>query len=158
MKVAVAAGSARRFVVGDPEIQLIDVLAGALMDRLAGAEHHAERGEVVVESTTLEAVADRMEIAAVRGEPGRPGGGVASGRRRAARLCRHGSPIRASPARSYARGCCRPYTSGMRAGRGEFLAELRPAVPSSSGSAASTTTTTPTRRAAGRLHAAAPSG
>ncbi len=29
LKVAIAVGAARRFVVGDPEIQLIDVLAGA---------------------------------------------------------------------------------------------------------------------------------
>lgn len=35
LKVAIAVGPARRFVVGDPAIQLIDVLAGALMDRLA---------------------------------------------------------------------------------------------------------------------------
>ena len=39
LKVAVAVGSARRFVVGDPQIQLIDVLAGALVDDLADAEH-----------------------------------------------------------------------------------------------------------------------
>jgi class 3 adenylate cyclase len=35
LKVAVACGAARRFVVGDPEIQLIDVLAGRLIDDLA---------------------------------------------------------------------------------------------------------------------------
>ena len=44
MKVAVAVGPARRFVVGDHLVQLIDVLAGALMDRLAEAEHHATGG------------------------------------------------------------------------------------------------------------------
>jgi class 3 adenylate cyclase len=41
MKIAIAVGSARRFLVGDPEIQLIDVLAGRLIDDLAEAEHHA---------------------------------------------------------------------------------------------------------------------
>ena len=71
MKVAVAAGHARRFVVGDPDIQLIDVLAGALMDRLAAAEHHAERGEVVLDAATLES-------------PDRPGG-AGSGPRPGAR-------------------------------------------------------------------------
>ena len=40
MKIAIAVGPARRFVVGDPPVQLIDVLAGALMDRLADAERH----------------------------------------------------------------------------------------------------------------------
>ncbi|MDT4937998.1 MAG: hypothetical protein QOG80_1669, partial [Pseudonocardiales bacterium] len=41
LKVAVAAGTARRFVVGDPDVQLIDVLAGAVIDRLAAAEQLA---------------------------------------------------------------------------------------------------------------------
>ncbi|MDH4141690.1 MAG: hypothetical protein OEV61_03675, partial [Chloroflexota bacterium] len=39
VKVAVAVGDARRFLVGDPDIQLIDVLAGRLIDDLADAEH-----------------------------------------------------------------------------------------------------------------------
>src|SRR4051795_4748667 len=38
LKVAIAVGEARRFVVGDPDIQLIEVLAGSLIDRLAVAE------------------------------------------------------------------------------------------------------------------------
>ena len=46
MKVAVAVGAARRFVVGDPNIQLIDVLAGRLIDALAVAERNAGKGEV----------------------------------------------------------------------------------------------------------------
>jgi len=33
MKAAVAAGPARRFIVGDPAIQLIDALAGATLQR-----------------------------------------------------------------------------------------------------------------------------
>src|SRR5262249_38291937 len=38
LKVAIAVGDACRFVVGDPEIQLIDGLAGRLVDRIAAAE------------------------------------------------------------------------------------------------------------------------
>ena len=38
LKVAVASGPARRFVVGDPEIQQIDTLAGATIARTATAE------------------------------------------------------------------------------------------------------------------------
>src|SRR5215470_10366347 len=41
MKVAAAVGEARRFLVGDPGVQLIDVLAGRLMDDLASAERVA---------------------------------------------------------------------------------------------------------------------
>ena len=37
VKVAVAVGRVHRFVVGDPKVQLIDVLAGQLMDSLAHA-------------------------------------------------------------------------------------------------------------------------
>lgn len=53
MKVAIAAGPARRFVVGNPEIQSIDVLAGATLDRVAAIEKHAQRGEVLVDAATL---------------------------------------------------------------------------------------------------------
>jgi adenylate cyclase len=52
MKVAVASGSARRFLVGDPDIQLIDALAGKTVVRMAAAERLADRGEVVVDAQT----------------------------------------------------------------------------------------------------------
>src|SRR3954466_7021062 len=54
MKVAVAVGDARRFVVGDPEIQLLDALAGSVIDRLAAAEERARKGEVIVDRFALE--------------------------------------------------------------------------------------------------------
>lgn len=44
VKCAVASGPVRRFVVGDPLIQLIDVLAGDTLDQLAASEHQARRG------------------------------------------------------------------------------------------------------------------
>src|SRR6266545_1870205 len=47
IKVAVAAGPVRRFLIGDPLIQLIDVLAGATLDWLSAAEHLASKGEIV---------------------------------------------------------------------------------------------------------------
>ena len=43
IKVAVTAGPARRFVVGDPDIQLIDVLAGRTLDHVASAENLADK-------------------------------------------------------------------------------------------------------------------
>lgn len=48
IKVAVAAGPARRFLVGDPDAYVIEVLAGATLDRMAAAEGLARRGEVIV--------------------------------------------------------------------------------------------------------------
>ena len=68
MKVAVSVGAARRFLVGDPGVQRIDVLAGRLIDELAGAEHQAEKGEVVLDRSALEALGDRVEIREMRVE------------------------------------------------------------------------------------------
>ncbi len=52
VKVAVAVGAVSRFVVGDPSIQEMDVLAGATLEALAAAEHMAEAGEVVMACTS----------------------------------------------------------------------------------------------------------
>ena len=60
MKVAIAVGPARRFVVGDHLVQLIDVLAGSLMDRLADAEQHAAAGEVVLDETAMISLGERV--------------------------------------------------------------------------------------------------
>src|SRR3954447_16618824 len=62
MKVGAAVGPARRFVVGTPRIQLIDVLAGALMDHMADAEQGAAPGEVVLDVSALEALGDRVVV------------------------------------------------------------------------------------------------
>lgn len=48
-KSVVAAGEARRYLVGDPEIQRIDVLVGSPFDRLALGEKLPEPGEILVE-------------------------------------------------------------------------------------------------------------
>jgi adenylate cyclase len=129
MKVAVAAGTARRFVVGDPDIQLIDVLAGSLMDRLAGAEHFAEPGEVLVEAETLEGLRGRLVLGAARREDGDGGASVVVSVAGA-------PPVPPAPLRypRLPRAVVRqwllpPVYERMRTGRGEFLAELRSAVP-----------------------------
>lgn len=56
IKVAVVAGPARRFVVGDPRIQLIDVLAGHTLDHVAAAEKLAGKGDVVVGEEVISAL------------------------------------------------------------------------------------------------------
>jgi predicted ATPase/class 3 adenylate cyclase len=53
IKVGVATGPVRRFVVGDPEIQLVDVLAGATLDKMAMAEGLADKKEVVVNAEVV---------------------------------------------------------------------------------------------------------
>ncbi len=128
MKVAVAAGPARRFVVGDPDIQLIDVLAGSLLDRIADLEHHAERGEVLVDGPTLDALGPALELSILKGVGAGRVGVVA------ALVDRGPSPKPPAPAPRLPRSVVRqwllpPVYERLNSGRGEFLAELRPVIP-----------------------------
>ncbi|MBE7470967.1 MAG: tetratricopeptide repeat protein [Anaerolineales bacterium] len=68
MKVAIAGGPARRFRVGDPQIQYIDVLAGQTLERMAAAEHQAQRGEVLVSSETVALLNQAITVAEWRSE------------------------------------------------------------------------------------------
>ncbi|HVX41394.1 MAG TPA: AAA family ATPase, partial [Gemmatimonadaceae bacterium] len=61
LKVTVVAGEARRFVVGDARTQCLDVLAGALVDRLAAGEQQARAGDVLVHARTAEALGDALQ-------------------------------------------------------------------------------------------------
>lgn len=63
LKVAVATGPARRFLVGDPTIQLMDAMAGVTLQHVAAAEHLALKGEVVVDAATARSLADILRVA-----------------------------------------------------------------------------------------------
>ena len=52
VKITVSTGTVKRYAVGDPEIRLIDTLAGAPIARLATAEHLARAGEIIVDEAT----------------------------------------------------------------------------------------------------------
>jgi adenylate cyclase len=129
MKVAIAVGVARRFIVGDPEIQLIDVLAGRLIDDLAAAEHHAERGEIVLEPSAIERLGDRVSIGERRtDEVSDRTYGVLAG----LHVEMPRSPVEEPP--PLPEDLVRPWLlpavyERLRTGRGEFLTELRPAIP-----------------------------
>ncbi|HEU5011335.1 MAG TPA: BREX system ATP-binding domain-containing protein, partial [Roseiflexaceae bacterium] len=68
VKVAVASGPARRFLVGDPHIQVLDVLAGHTLDQLATAGRLARRGEVVLDAQTATVIADHVHISGWRAD------------------------------------------------------------------------------------------
>ncbi|QIK66202.1 AAA family ATPase [Nocardioides sp. HDW12B] len=128
VKVAVATGPVHRFVVGDPDVQLVDVLAGSLTESLASAEQVSESGDVVVDAGAMASLGDRVAIAELRaGEHGPVG--VVAGLTVAA-----SDPGPASAPPVLSEDLVRPWVlppvwERMAAGRGEFLAELRPAVP-----------------------------
>ena len=54
IKIGIATGPARRFLVGDPQIQLLDALAGETIRQMAHAEQLAEKGEIVVALATMQ--------------------------------------------------------------------------------------------------------
>lgn len=67
LKVALSSGSVRRFLVGDPEVQVIEVLAGTLLDRVAAAEQMATAGEIILDSCTLDGVSsDLIRVSSYR--------------------------------------------------------------------------------------------
>ena len=69
LKVAVATGSARRFAVGDPTVQRLDVLAGATLDRMAAGEHFAHPGEVMLDAATVAALGPHATLEVSRINP-----------------------------------------------------------------------------------------
>jgi class 3 adenylate cyclase/tetratricopeptide (TPR) repeat protein len=131
LKVAVAAGRVRRFLVGDPAVQTLEVIAGSTMDRVAAAENLANPGEVVITSPAEQAAARGVGITewrtTVDGE-------------RCAVVANHGVSVAATP---WPERCAadeaqlaaqaRPWLlpavyERLRRGHHEFLAEQRPVV------------------------------
>jgi len=62
LKSVIASGDARRFVVGDENIQRLDVLAGATIARTALGEHLANKGDVLVDEETVSLLGDSVVI------------------------------------------------------------------------------------------------
>ena len=122
LKVAVAVGATRRFLVGDPERQLLEGLAGALVDELAATEHAAEPGEIVLSPSALAALGDAVTSA--------PKEGVGVLRSLEATVePTPWPPLPSSPGDETIRPWLLPAVyERLRAGQGDFLAELRPAV------------------------------
>jgi predicted ATPase/class 3 adenylate cyclase len=130
IKVAVSAGSARRFLVGDPEILIIDVLAGKTLDRLAASAEHAKKGEIVLDEMTVLSLAEQVSVSDWRSNGG-------SGARFAL-LVSLDAMIEPDPWPSLLPDALneeqlrpwllQPVYERLKSGMGEFLTELRPAI------------------------------
>ncbi len=131
MKTAVATGTARRFLVGDPAIQYIDVLAGATLDRMATAEQLAQKGEVVLAPETAAHLSEQLAITEWRssGDTGerfavvRSLHTVVAARPWSPDTGKHLTDEQVRP------WLLAPVYERLNSGQGEFLAEFRPVVP-----------------------------
>ena len=66
LKVAVTYGTVRRFLVGDPNIQYVDAIAGNVLDRVAAAEQLITSGEIIIGEQVQNHLKGRVEIADYR--------------------------------------------------------------------------------------------
>lgn len=127
LKTSVAAGQVNRFVVGDPDIQLLDVLAGNLVDVLAAADSVAQAGDVVLDEATAARLQARTDLGALRLDAQRHRYHVIQSLDFAAvhaepRPAMDLSPEQARP------WLLAPIFDRLSRGQGDYLAELRPAV------------------------------
>jgi predicted ATPase/class 3 adenylate cyclase len=130
VKVAIAAGQAKRFVVGDPSIQLMAALAGETLARMAAGEHLAQRGEVILDSQTVQDLGENAKVAEWRAddETGTRFAVLSSLNQMASP-----SPWPISPQESLTEHLVKPWLLApvyerLQTGLGEFLTELRPAM------------------------------
>lgn len=63
LKVALAAGRVRRMLVGDPAIQVFDVIAGPPVDQVGAAEPLAGRGETIAARSLLDVLGGDVIVA-----------------------------------------------------------------------------------------------
>lgn len=132
MKAAVASGPVRRFRIGDPHIQYLDVLAGATLHRVVAGEHLAERGEVLVSPEAIADLGDWMDV--VERRPDQETGDLYSV---VARLLEQ-AQVDAKPwpdlfPDALTEEQMRPWAlppvyERLKAGQSRYLAEIRPAV------------------------------
>ena len=117
-----------------PQIQVIEVIAGRTLDRLAAAEHQANRGEVVVQAEVAEQLAGYVAIRERRvDDRGRPIAVISGSVEGAAPA----PPLLAPsawpelPPEDLSDAQCRPWVLSdvyerARSGHKQFLSELRP--------------------------------
>ena len=128
IKVAMVAGPVRRFLVGNPDVQVMDVLAGRTTERLAAAEQLARRAEVVADDS-IAGLGSRIVVSDWRHDQ-RQGGRVAL-------VDGLAEPVPESTWAPLADGALpedavRPWLlpsvyARLKHGMGEFLADFRPA-------------------------------
>ncbi len=130
IKVAVASGPIRRFLPGDPEIQVIDVLAGSTLEQMIAAEHVAEKGEITVTERVADELNNQLIVQSWR-ENVNSGGRYAVVSGLTQQVASNAWPqfepgsLAEADVRPW---LLRPVYERLRSSQRDFLAELRPAV------------------------------
>ncbi len=130
MKVVVASGPARRFLVGDPQIQVIEAISGDTFTRLAAAEHQAHKGEVLLDQAVSFVLSDHLAVREWRQDE--------ENKQSFAVIDQFDLRVPPAPweplmADALSEDQMRPWVlpavyDRLRRGKGEFLAEIRPGV------------------------------
>ena len=130
VKMSVSSGIVRHFEVGDPDIQLMDVIVGAPLETMAAGERLAERGEILVDALTAAEISDGLLISEWRSDENL--------NLRFAVVGAYDHPVAPAPwpempAERLDAYKIKPWLlpavlEHLDAGLGEFLTELRPAV------------------------------
>jgi len=69
LQAGIASGPARRFVVGDPTIQQIDLLAGETVTRASAAERLAGAGQMLADGATIKALGESVRVSGMQADP-----------------------------------------------------------------------------------------
>lgn len=131
MKAAVATGSVRRFIVGDPQYTLMDVMAGKTLESLANCEHQANKGDIILDSVAVDLLGERLNISEWRtDEHSGDRFAVVTALNQDPRSLEN--PWRELAPETFTNEQARPWLIPsvyrlLIAGQGDFLAELRPA-------------------------------
>lgn len=141
LKIGAASGVVRRFLVGDPQIQYLDVVAGATLERMAAAEQSARQGELVLSQELAARLGHQVKIDEWRGK-------VKTEKRRVVSPACFGlvgalavpvetnpwpDPLDSTAFGELSEAQIRPWLlppiyRSLQSGRSEFLAEIRPVV------------------------------
>ncbi len=128
IKVCGTIGSVRRFLVGDPQIHVMEALAGHLLDRIEVAGHLVHKGEVLLAGDIVDAVGAQLKVVEWRNDE--------STQERFAVIAELLQPVAEQPwsdmpmiSGDVARAWILPTVyARLQSGQEKFLAELRPVV------------------------------
>ncbi len=132
LRVSVAAGEVSRYVVGDPSVQLIDVVAGRAVEKLDLLNGLALPGEVVVGRRVFERIGDEFDLAPRQSGDDRAVRGWVATRREPAvapKLTPDEAPDAGTESLSepaLAPWLLREVKHRLDSGLGDFLTELKP--------------------------------